>query len=209
MPQTRKVNHQIADVAKIAEGFAKLPLRERIILRLALVLGLRPGEILALRRDDIFPKSLRVDEGNVDGKLWSPKTEASVSHVWMTPEIKAEIDFWLSLEATANPDSLVFRSPSGKPIHLDNYRKRILCPALEKAGLKGTTLQMCRRTCSTIMLNNKHGNLKDVQNHLRHAQASTTLGIYVQEIPESVQGAVASLDKALFGAVPATDSKPN
>ena len=91
-------------------------------------------------------------------------------------------------------------------MHLDNYRKRLFRPALDAAGLKGVTFQQCRRTCGTIMLNGKHGNLKDVQGHLRHAQASTTLGIYVQQIPESVRTAVASLDRTIFGAVAASSA---
>jgi hypothetical protein len=39
----------------------------------------------------------------------------------------------------------------------------------------------------------------------RHAQASTTLGIYVQEIPKSVQTAVHSLYRELFGLGQGTD----
>ena len=40
---------------------------------------------------------------------------------------------------------------------------------------------------------------KDVQEHLGHSQAGTTLGIYVQSIPASVRAAVHSLDAAIFG----------
>ena len=164
-----------------------------------MVLGLRPGEILALRWNDVFPNSLRVDEGSVDGKVYDPKTEASVAHVWMTEEIRVELEFWRSVCGPAETSGFVFPAPSGKPMHLDNYRKRTFGPALKAAGLAGVTFQQCRRTCGTLMLNGKHGNLKDVQGHLRHAQASTTLGIYVQSIPESVRAAVQSLDAAIFG----------
>ena len=36
----------------------------------------------------------------------------------------------------------------------------------------------------------KHGKMKDVQAHLRHASITTTADIYVQQIPESVRAAV-------------------
>ncbi len=57
------------------------------------------------------------------------------------------------------------------------------------------TFQACRRSCATYL--QRSGNVKDIQAHLRHAEASTTLGIYVQEIPESVRAAVESLDRLL------------
>ena len=94
-------------------------------------------------------------------------------------------------------------------MRLDNYRRRMFRPALEKAGLKGVTFQQCRRSCATLLLDGKHGNLKDVQRHLRHAQATTTLGIYVQEVPASVRAAVESLDKTIFGKLSATTSLVN
>jgi hypothetical protein len=40
----------------------------------------------------------------------------------------------------------------------------------------------------------KHGDIKEVQAHLRHSRATTTLDVYVQEIPEAVREAVEGLD---------------
>ena len=66
--------------------------------------------------------------------------------------------------------------------------------------LVGVNHQAFRRTCATYM--QKHGTVKDVQSHLRHASATTTVGLYMKEIPVSVRAAVAELDKALCaGAV--------
>ncbi len=209
MPETRKVNRKTVNPERVAEAFATLPMRERLMLRIALVLGLRPGEILALRWNDIFPHSLRIDEATVDGSVYAPKTEASIDHVWMPAEIKAELDFWRSAYGDPKPESFIFPSPTGRVMRLDNYRRRMFRPALEKAGLKGVTFQQCRRSCATLLLDGKHGNLKDVQRHLRHAQATTTLGIYVQEVPASVRAAVESLDKTIFGKLSATTSLVN
>jgi len=39
--------------------------------------------------------------------------------------------------------------------------------------------------------------VKEVQAHLRHSRATTTLEVYIQEIPEAVRQAVAELDAAL------------
>jgi hypothetical protein len=45
------------------------------------------------------------------------------------------------------------------------------------------------------------GSVKDAQAQLRHANASTTLGVYTQEIPESVRETVEALDRKLFGKI--------
>jgi hypothetical protein len=42
-----------------------------------------------------------------------------------------------------------------------------------------------------------HGNIKEVQAHLRPARAITTLDVYVQEIPQEVWAAVEVLDAYL------------
>jgi hypothetical protein len=45
----------------------------------------------------------------------------------------------------------------------------------------------------------KHGNVKDIQAHLRHASPDVTAGVYMQNIPESVRAAVEGLDQELAG----------
>jgi integrase len=197
MPTTRKVNRPVVQIAELREGFGKLPSRERLVLRIALVLGLRPGEILALRRNDIDGMTLRIDEGNRYGKIYQPKTDASDASVWMTPQMLTEIQQWIRLQGPAPSDAFLFSGRRGQPYRLDNYREKMFKPALKAAGLGHITFQMCRRSCGTYM--QEHGGPKDVQGHLRHAQASTTMDVYIQVIPESVRKAVESLDATLFG----------
>jgi hypothetical protein len=59
------------------------------------------------------------------------------------------------------------------------------------------TFQVLRRTFGTTM--QKHGTMKDVQAHLRHASITTTGNIYVQEIPESVRAAVNATTREILG----------
>jgi transposase-like protein len=72
--------------------------------------------------------------------------------------------------------------------------------AAKKAGIEGVTHQMLRRTCSTYMA--QLTTVKDVQAHLRHSSAKTTLEHYIKSVPASVRVAVESLDH-LLKAVPA------
>jgi hypothetical protein len=43
----------------------------------------------------------------------------------------------------------------------------------------------------------QYGGVKEVQAHLRHSRATTTLEVYIQEIPDAVRQAVEELDAAL------------
>lgn len=101
------------------------------------------------------------------------------------------------------------------PLNVCNYLNQTIKPPLERARkeaealgpiaaghLAGVNHQAFRRTCATYM--QKHGTVKDVQAHLRHASANTTVGVYMKEIPVSVRAAVEELDLALSCATVST-----
>ncbi|MGA2114345.1 MAG: hypothetical protein ABSH56_06295 [Bryobacteraceae bacterium] len=52
-----------------------------------------------------------------------------------------------------------------------------------------------RRTCATWF--QEVGTAKDIQSQLRHASPTTTLGVYVHELPERARLAVEALDRKL------------
>ncbi|MBW4025764.1 MAG: site-specific integrase [Acidobacteria bacterium] len=72
-------------------------------------------------------------------------------------------------------------------------------PLAEQLGIHRSliTFQVLRRTFGTTM--QKHGSMKDVQVHLRHASITTTGNVYVQEIPESVRAAVNATANEILG----------
>jgi len=70
--------------------------RERIILRLLMVCGLRPAEVFALRRDDIGAGILRIDEAVKDlekgaARLGGTKTEESDGHVALPADLEKDL----------------------------------------------------------------------------------------------------------------------
>ncbi|HEY6306286.1 MAG TPA: hypothetical protein VIY49_18700 [Bryobacteraceae bacterium] len=72
---------------------------------------------------------------------------------------------------------------------------RVLKEAGKNAGIPGVNHQVLRRTCSTYMA--QITTVKDVQAHLRHTNAKTTLEHYIKSVPESVRVSVESLDSLL------------
>jgi integrase len=179
--------------------------RERLIVRMFLVLGLRPGEMFALRWNDKQQNSLRIDSSVTDGIEVETKTEGSDANVWLPASIETELEFWRNTTKDAGPESFIFPSSRGTAVNTNNFLSRVLKAAGRKAGIEGITHQMLRRTCSTYMA--QITTVKDVQAHLRHSTAKTTLEHYIKSVPESVRVAVESLDH-LLKRVPTDSEKP-
>jgi integrase len=169
--------------------------RDRLIVRMFLLLGLRPGEMFALRWNDKQGNSLRVDSSISDGVEVETKTEGSDSFVWLPASIETELEFWRSAAKDASADAFIFPSSRGTAVNTNNFLFRVLKEAGRNAGIERVTHQMLRRTCSTYMA--QLTSVKDVQAHLRHATAKTTLEHYIKSVPESVRVAVESLDHLL------------
>jgi len=210
MPETREVNKRFLTLKEIPVVLGKLPFREQLIFRISLVLGLRPGELFALRWDDIDGYSLRLDESTVDGEVYpSLKTEKSRGFLALPASLRAGLAEWKNIQQPETEQDFIFPNADGGVIRLDNYRADVLRPALdriaEETGIDGIDFRACRRTCATHL--SKHGGIKDVQAHLRHSRATTTLDVYIQEIPESVREAVESLD--LVFAAGKTETEDN
>jgi len=180
-------------------------------MRMFLVLGLRPGELFALRRDDKGPGQIRINESVSSNRLLvDPKTDASISYVYLPQSINTALDFWLEALEDKRPEGFIFPTRNGTPLNVCNYLNQVVKPAAEQARkeaeasgpvpdgyLVGVNHQAFRRTCATYM--QMHGTVKDIQSHLRHASATTTLGVYVKPIPDSVREAVEQLDQTLAG----------
>jgi integrase len=178
--------------------------RDRLIVRMFLVLGLRPGEMFALRWNDKEANSLRIDSSITGGLEVDTKTEGSDSYVWLPTSIDTELEFLRSATKDPAPEAFIFPSTRGTAINSSNFLFRVLKEAGKSSGIAGVNHQMLRRTCSTYMA--QLTNVKDVQAHLRHTTAKTTLEHYIKSIPESVRVAVESLDHLLKSKAGQTDS---
>lgn len=208
-PETRAVNKRFLALNEIPVLLSRMSFREELILRITLVLGLRPGELFALRWDDVMGYALRLDEETVDGKVFSKlKTEGSKGFVALPASLRAGLAEWRELSKPTSDRQFIFPNADGGVFRLDNYRADVLKPALktvaDETGITGVDFRACRRTCGTHL--SQHGGVKEVQAHLRHARATTTLDIYIQEIPASVRTAVEKLDETLASAHNPKDS---
>lgn len=178
----------------------------KLMIMLAIVSGLRRGELLGLRAQDIDfdRKTLTVGQviKNINGQFVispRPKTSASRRTVSLPetifPLLKAKIRA-NRLNAMADklwqPNDLLFPSTHGKPMRLDDF-SRIISTSGKRAGLPaGFTLHSLRHTSATLLLKNGV-NLKVVQQRLGHSCASTTLSIYSHVLPGEDEKAAETL----------------
>ena len=74
------------------------------------------------------------------------------------------------------------------------FLSRHLKPAARKLGLDFVNWQVLRRSFGT-WLKIAGADVKDTQALMRHSRVSTTMDIYVQDVPESQRNAVDRLSK--------------
>jgi len=192
------------------------------LLGTMLFAGLRIGETLGLRRNDIdfAKKTITVDQAvrivdsatNEKG-LGDPKTETSKRVVWMMPELEALLKKQRATVATIqlktgpewNPLDLVFPTVDGTFINEATIRKalRLLCDdlGLDLRTPKGEkvdhlTPHMLRHLNTTLM--SEAGiNPRLAADLLGHSDTSTTLDVYTHSRRRSRQYATEAMSSYL------------
>lgn len=178
--------------------------RERIVLRIFIDCGLRPQELFALRRNDVEPLRLRIDEAlketeRGDKRIGSrTKTHGSKGFVAISKELEQEIRGWIEYQALG-ADDFIFSSSTGTPFQIRNYLRRVLKPLALRAGIADMTYQALRRTCATHF--NRHGSPRDTQAQMRHTSMRMT-NWYIKEVPAEVRDAVERMDSELWSVAP-------
>jgi integrase len=188
----RQVSYSWEQALRIAEQVQQLETlgearkgQYATLFLLAAASGLRIGELLALRSDDIdFEQStVRVDE-SVDrlGQIGPCKNVSAYRTVVMAD--KEGRHAMQKLKEFMKPDGLIFRSKSGGPLVENSILAQGLHPALKKLGFPKAGMHAFRRGC------NRRWELSRIsaaviRQQMGHASASMTAH-YTGEIPVEV-----------------------
>ena len=146
----RAVDKRTATPRQAMTAIAALGLRERLIVRLALFVGLRPGEIFGLCWGHLSADSAvikqRVYRGTVDTvKNGRPRVVA------LPVTVRADIERWAELCFDLSPTAWVFPSETvGRPGNKDSVWRHGIAPVLQPFGLDWMNFQVMRRTWTTL-----------------------------------------------------------
>jgi len=182
--------------------------RDRLLLELDMTNALRPSELFALKWKsfDSEESTMSVTETVYKGKIRSwGKTRKSLAVIHVPNGLSADLAEWRTQCPDPSPDAFIFSNQDGGFLDTDNYRKRVLHKLAKDLELPKLTFQVIRRTIATLA--QKKGTVKDVQGVLRHSRTATTTDVYMQEIPESVQATVDSINRELRKSGPEKTSR--
>ncbi len=207
MPErTLKRPHRFLSAEEVRRLLAATDEPARTIILLAVLTGLRIGEILALRwaRVNFESGTLRVEETYYKGTFGTPKTRASRREVPLPPVVVKALLMHESRSLDRSAGALVFATTKGTPLAADNLRKRELRPACKRAGLRAIDWHTLRHTHGTL-LHAQGTPLKVAQAQLGHSHMATTLEVYTHASSTAQREAVAKLEGVLFPNVPNLD----
>lgn len=190
---------------------------------LELATGLRRGELLGLRWQDVYLESgiiqIRQAITIVKGApvVGEPKTDASKRRMGIPADIvQALRDHRVTWEGRRDravhwEGDLVFCTRNGKPLNPNNVYRH-LYPLMEQAGVPKIRLHDARHTHGTILVS-KGVSIRAVADRLGHSKTSVTLNTYAHVLPTMRDEALEAIEEALFRApalpaeIPASPSR--
>ena len=166
----------------------ELSLRERVMVMMAGSTGLRRSELFALRWSDIdfFTMEVAVTRSCVRNHFGETKTEASRKPVPLHHAVCDVLIEWRGQTPYAKDEDFLFpsvRMNGNQPLTPDMVLKKIIRPALVRAGIKGKVIgwHSFRHSLATN-LRSLGVDVKVAQELLRHANSRTTMDLYTQAV---------------------------
>lgn len=156
---------KVLSIGQIEALIQAMPEAYRAFVAFSAYVGTRAGETRALTWDDVdlSAQAARIDKTYYRSHLQKGTKTGPGRIVPLPPHIAELLAQWRE-RCPASENDLVFPSPSGRPLDLDVFRRRVFRPAVRRAGLP-----------------------EDLRIHdLRHASASLHLqhGATVREVME-------------------------
>lgn len=213
-PTIKKVKHPVW-TAKEAKKFLEITkgTREFGIFLCCLTTGMRIGEVLGLRWQDIDLESKTINivqtlEEKVKGDprpiFGTPKTDSSKAPILMTGLLAEELkkikirqnEEKMKFRKTYHDYGLIFTAFNGSPVHLENLRNRYFNGAIGRAQITKIRIHDMRHTAATLLLSIGIS-LDTIQRYHRHAQRDTTEIYAHNESIEIIREATEKMDRLL------------
>jgi len=208
IPRAKKRPHyQPEQVDALLRIAAESPPDDTVI-RVAVLSGLRRGELFALQWPDVDwgqgrdGGRLLVTRSIYQGAVSTPKTPDSVRAVDVPASLLRELEVY---RAMYPGEGFIFRGEQGQPLDPDTWHRERLVPLLERAKLRlpGSGLHALRHTY-TSLLAAQGEDVRYIADQLGHSSPRLTLDVYQHIFARARVEAMRKLDRwASLGSAPA------
>ena len=173
----------------------------KTLFLIAVFTGLRQGELLGLKWDDVdwFNKQVCVNRTYNHGKFMEPKSKTSCRRVDLAPVVIEELKKW-KLQCPKSEHTLVFPNDAGEPMDADNMLTRGYDPALRRAKLRHICFHSLRHTYASLQIDNDV-NMKYLQAQMGHSSINVTMDVYGHLLKATNQDAAVKLENSIFATV--------
>jgi integrase len=162
-------------------GRAELEFRDQLLVFLEGALGIRQGELGALRWLECAFENMSFSVQHSyhwrrGGNLKCTKTEASAKLLPMHPSLKYSLQEWRSQSLYNKPEDFVFpseRLQGSKPLDLASVLKKKIQPAFRRIGITGVGWHTFRYSVGTMLAEMGEHQLT-IRDYLRHSNLHVT-----------------------------------
>ena len=171
----------VLSAEQVKMGLAGLEFRDQLLVFLEGALGIRQGELGALRWLDCDFENMSFSLQHSyywrrGGHLKCTKTEASAKLLPMHPSLKHALLDWKSQSLYNQPEHFIFpseRLKGNKPLDLASVLKKKVQPAFKKIGIAGVGWHTFRHTVGTMLAEMGEHQLT-IRDYLRHSNLHVT-----------------------------------
>ncbi len=173
--------------------------RDKILYMTAVLTGMRQGELLGLKWDDIDWANcqIQVRRSYNHGEFYEPKTKTSKRRIDLAPELVHELKKW-NLACPKGELNLVFPTTTGTTDDAVNMLKRRFFPALDRAGLHRIRFHDLRHTYASLLIDQGE-HPKYIQVQMGHSSIKITMDIYGHLMNSVNREAACKLGRCVLG----------
>ena len=146
-----RAERRVMNIEQVQICFSVLAQRERLIAKLAIIGGIRPGEIFALTWGRLSAKDADIRQRVYRGVIDTPKTSLSVRRAALSEGLVVEIEAWRPVSVDTDDKVWAFPSEQMTPLRMENVWHRNIGPRLDEVGLDWVNFQVMRRTHSSLL----------------------------------------------------------
>jgi integrase len=152
IPKGKRPERRVLSVQQTNAIIAALNMRERIIVKLAGISGLRVGEILGLRWSDLTNEGIQITRRVYRGVVDTPKSHHGIRTAAIGNSIREDLGAWKKFCNHTSQDDWIFPSENNRtPISASWLWLRSIAPHIKPLGFDWVNFQVLRRTAVTLL----------------------------------------------------------